>query len=466
MRGDVRPVNEPANADPENLGLFGEADLQKVEAAPPPALTIYVHFECAEDVVALGRLIRFPLTPKTRQLSFPPSELFPEIALGALTALRPETDDVAASPTGQGGLFGAAEWWEEFWQGMPEFVQEDQAPRFSIQFDFRRAEDVAEFEKLIGQKIPDYSKRTPSVWFPEAEIGSFANKRWVSPPAQPRYPIYVPTKGRWESRFTIKALQKIGVDFRAVVEAQEFDAYAAAMGPEKLLVLPHRDKGLVVTRNWIWDHAAALGTPRFWTMDDNIQGFWRLNRNLKVPVTTGAMLRAIEDFVDRYENVPIAGMNYFMFASRKTKMPPLTLNTRVYSNMLIRTDATDPRGALYRNEGFFNDDTDLCLRILKDGGCIALFNAFLIFKATTMTVKGGMTPHYLGDGRYKMAKELQEKHPDVTTITRKWGRWQHQVDYSRFRSNRLVQRPRAAIPAGVDDFGMELEVRTVEERAA
>lgn len=357
-------------------------------------------------------------------------------------------------------LFGDGEWWEEVWRGMPEFDQQDKAPRHTIQVDFGSEQDVRAFERLLDQEIPDYTKRTPSIWHPEAEIGHFADKRYIGAPKRmPRWPIYVPTKGRWESRHTIRALEKIGVPYRAVIEAQEVDSYVSAGVPrERILVLPHRDKGLVVTRNWIWDHALESGAERFWTMDDNIQGFYRLNRNLKTPVADGTMLTAIEDFVERYENVHIAGMNYFMFASRKSKVPPLTLNTRVYSNMLIRTEARDPRGAYYRNEGFYNDDTDLCLRVLKDGHCTALFNAFLIFKSTTMTVKGGMTPHYLGDGRRKMAQELKDKHPDVTTITWKWGRWQHQVDYRPFKRNKLVLRPGVHVPEGTDDHGMVLQV--------
>lgn len=308
----------------------------------------------------------------------------------------------------------------------------------------------------------------------------------------PRYPVFVPTKGRWESRYTIRALEKIGVPFRAVVEAQEFDSYAAVVDPAKLLVLPHRDKGLVVTRNWIWDYAAQLGVKRFWTFDDNIQGFYRLNHNLKVPVGDGTILAVMEDFTERYTNVSVSGMNYFMFAKRKCELPPFYLNTRVYSNMLIETEARDPRGDLYRNEGFYNDDTDLCLRMLKDGRCTVLFNAFLIGKSVTMSVKGGMTSHYqklggaidpkwvalaqevrarglyqkpadavpdperLTDGRWRMAAELAAKHPDVTRITRKWGRWQHHVDYSRFQRNRLEPVPGLRIDPATNDYGMKL----------
>jgi hypothetical protein len=272
----------------------------------------------------------------------------------------------------------------------------------------------------------------------------------------PKYPVFIPTKGRWESRLTIKALERIGVPYKAVIEEQEFDNYAAVIDRQNIIVLPHRDKGLVVTRNWIWDYAQSLGTPYFWTMDDNIVDFWRWNNNKKQRVSTGSILVAIEDFTERYSNVPVSGMNYFMFIKQKYPDSPIRLNTRVYSNMLIQTDAKDPNGKPYRNEGFYNDDTDLCLRILKDGLCTILFNAFLIEKSTTMTVKGGMTPHYQDDGRLRMAQELQAKHPDVVKITRKWNRWQHQVDYRPFKGNKLIRKEGIVIPEGVDNYGMAL----------
>jgi hypothetical protein len=269
----------------------------------------------------------------------------------------------------------------------------------------------------------------------------------------PRYPVFVPSKGRWESRLTLKALDVIGVPYTVFVEPQEYNEYAEVVDSKYIHVLPHSDKGLVVTRNYIWDYAKSIGTPWFWTVDDNIKNFFRLNQNLKVPMATGTPFYVIEDFADRYQNLIIAGMNYFMFASRKSKVNPITLNTRVYSNMLIRTDAP------YRNEGFYNDDTDLCLRVLKDGWCTALFNAFLVEKSVTMTVKGGMTPHYQGDGRLKMAQELQQRHPDVTKIAWKWGRWQHQVDYRPFKKNRPILRPGVVIPDEPNNYGMVLRKR-------
>ena len=274
----------------------------------------------------------------------------------------------------------------------------------------------------------------------------------------PRWPIFIPSKGRHEfkARRTVRMFQKLGVPFTVVVEPQEFDAYANVLPREQLLQTPHRDQGLTVTRNFIWDYASEKGFARFWTFDDNIKAIWRHHKNIQIPVADGTVLRVIEDFAERYENVPIAGMHYYMFVPRKQDRPPFLANRRVYSNMLIRTDFLDATGKPYRNECFYNDDTDLCLRVLKDGFCTLLFNTFLIEKTTTMKIKGGMTPHYQGDGRWKMAEELRKKHPDVTRITWRWGRYQHYVDYSSFAGNRLIRRSDIEIPEGPNEYGMHI----------
>lgn len=273
----------------------------------------------------------------------------------------------------------------------------------------------------------------------------------------PRYPVFIPSKGRAESRHTIKMFDALSVPYTVFVEPQEADAYARHVRADRLHILPHRDRGLTVTRNYIWDFAAKAGHEWFWTFDDNIDGLYRFNHNLKTPCADATVMAVIEDFASRYENVAIAGMNYFMFVKRKYVIPPYILNTRVYSNMLIRTFATDRSGECFRNVTFFNDDTDLCLRVLKAGWTTVLFNAFLIYKHTTMTVSGGMTDYYKGtDRRREFAEELQRAHPDVVRVTEKWGRVHHHVDYSRFQQP-LKRRPDVVIPHGVNNFGMVLQ---------
>ena len=129
----------------------------------------------------------------------------------------------------------------------------------------------------------------------------------------PEYPVYIPSKGRWKSRLTSKVLEKLNVPYKIDVEEQEYNNYASVIDTKKILILPFKNKGLYNARNWIMEHSIENGARRHWQLDDNISGFSRLNKNLKVLVTSGTIFKVAEDFVDRYENVAIAGFNYDFF---------------------------------------------------------------------------------------------------------------------------------------------------------
>lgn len=221
---------------------------------------------------------------------------------------------------------------------------------------------------------------------------------------------------------------------------------------DQLMITPFKNLGLgsIPVRNYIWELMALRGVKRYWLLDDNIEAFNRLNRNKKPEVYTGAMFRAAEDFVDRYENVPLAGFNYYSFCKSTEPLPPYYLNTRVYSCSLIETAAP------FRWRGRYNEDTDLSLRILKAGYCTILFNAFLAGKVTTMRMKGGNTDElYADDGRKMMAESLVEQHPDVAKVVWKFGRWHHQVNYKPFKKNKLIKKD-IVINEGVNNYGMVL----------
>jgi hypothetical protein len=275
---------------------------------------------------------------------------------------------------------------------------------------------------------------------------------------QPEYPIYIISKGRADTRLTARALEAIHVPFRIVVEPQEHAQYAAVIDPRKILVLPFSNlsQGSIPARNWVWEHSIQEGHARHWIMDDNIANFYRFNRNAIIPIGDGTIFKAAEDFTDRYANVPMSGLNYEMFVPRRRAcIPPFILNTRIYSCILLSNEIP------HRWRGRYNEDTDLSLRILKDGYCTILFNAFLAKKVATMRMKGGNTDELYKrdadfDGRLEMARSLQRQHPDVTKVSRKWGRWQHHVDYRPFAKNRLIQRKDAAVQAGINDYGMTI----------
>jgi hypothetical protein len=281
----------------------------------------------------------------------------------------------------------------------------------------------------------------------------------------PRYPIYVISKGRWKLRQTSKALEAMRVPYRIVVEPQELAQYAAVIDRAKILVLPFSNlgQGSIPARNWVWEHSISEGHARHWIMDDNIWRFYRFNRNAKIPAGDGSIFRASEDFTDRFANVPMSGLQYESFAKRRCgDLKPFVINTRVYSCILLSNSVP------HRWRGRYNEDTDLSLRFLKDGYCTILFYAFLANKVATMRLKRGNTDELYRqdkqfDGRLEMACSLQRQHPDVTKVVWKFGRWQHHVDYRPFAKNRLILRPGVEVKPGTDDYGMVL--RTVDQQA-
>jgi hypothetical protein len=268
----------------------------------------------------------------------------------------------------------------------------------------------------------------------------------------PKYPIYIISKGRWQKRQTSKALELMQVPYRIVIEPQEYENYANFIDSEKILVLPFSNlgKGSIPARNWVWEHSISEGNQRHWILDDNMDSFYRLNRNMKLIVTSGAIFKAAEDFVDRYENIALSGFQYNSFVFKDAVVPPYRINTRIYSCILI--DNKIP----YRWRGKYNEDTDLSLRALKDGYCTMLFNAFLVNKETTMRAKGGNTEELYKqtNNRKEFAESLKEQHPDIVDVVWKFNRWHHDVDYKPFKKNKLIKNKDSTIHNTVNNYGM------------
>ena len=280
----------------------------------------------------------------------------------------------------------------------------------------------------------------------------------------PNFPIFIISKGRWESRLTSKTFERTNIPYRIVIEPQEYDDYVKFINKEKIIKLPFSNlgQGSIPARNFVWDFAIKEGHKKHWIIDDNIYDFYRFNRNAKNIVEDGTIFKCAEDFVDRYENIMLSGFNYCKFCIASEKYPPYLFNTRIYSTILI-----DHRLDL-RWRGKYNEDTDLSIRTLKLGYCTVQFNAFLAEKATTMRLKGGNTDSIYQnenldyqDGVLEKSKSLQEQHPDVAKVVWRWNRWHHFVDYSVFKRNKPIFKKDIKIPKGIDNYGMKL--KTFEE---
>jgi len=300
---------------------------------------------------------------------------------------------------------------------------------------------------------------------------------------KPKYPIYIISKGRYENglRLTQEMLEKYGVPYKIVVEESEFDLYAENVPEKKILTLPKDFRenpiyavrcevtdtlgGSIPVRNFVYEHSKSQGYKRHWILDDNMAPIYRLNRNEKIEVRSGSPFRILEDFVDRYSNVGMAGMNYDFIIPKITARPPYVLNTRIYSCILLDNTLD------LRWRGLYNEDTDLSIRMLKTGYCTMLFNAFLIGKTASMTMKGGNTTEVYEvaspggkdtrsgekfDKRFKFAKSIWMQHKDITNIVQKYNRWHHYVDYYKFKQ-RPVLKEGLNIPKGINEYGLVLK---------
>ena len=283
----------------------------------------------------------------------------------------------------------------------------------------------------------------------------------------PKYPLYIVSKGRADSRLTSKALEKMNVPYYIVIEQSDFKDYSAVIDKEKILILPKKyldeyevldnlgrskSTGPGAARNFVWEHSQGNGFSYHWVMDDNIERFLRMNNNLQIPVENGSCFRAMEDFVERYENVSMAGPNYYMFVPRKVPVPPFVKNTRIYSCNLIKNDTP------FKWRGRYNEDTILSLDMLKAGYCTIQFNAFMQLKTTTQVLRGGNSEEFYDkEGTLPKSQMQVDVHPDVSRLTFRFNRIHHHVDYTPFKKTKLIKKETYKIKSKINNYSMKLK---------
>lgn len=353
------------------------------------------------------------------------------------------------------------------WKQMPEYKSKEVKAYLTVNFVFDE-DNYYKASEIFDQKMTDLTK---SVWYPKVQVGNYIKKRLVGGDSNTRYPIYVVSKGRAEKCYTSRYLAQMEVPHYIVVEPSEVDLYVQHNFSKYVKILEMdmsfkrdyltmddlgdtKSKGAGAARNFAWDHSISCGHRRHWVMDDNCdEGFYYLNRNEKIRARTGALFRACEDFVDRYENVPLAGLNYSKFCKMTDHMPAFIMNTRIYSFLLI--DNTLPM----RWRGRYNEDTDLSLRVLKSGSCTIQFNFLLAGKATTQRIKGGNTDEFYDkEGTLPKSKMLEQMHPDVAKVVWKFSRWHHEVDYSGFRQKLKLRPEFQDLEKSNDNYGTQVIV--------
>jgi hypothetical protein len=248
------------------------------------------------------------------------------------------------------------------------------------------------------------------------------------------YPVYIISKGRAYNPMTAKKFELAGLDYFIAVEPQERNDYVKALGEKRVLVLPFSNLGLgsYPARNYCWEHAKQLGYKYHWIFDDNILE-WRKWINQKREIIHN-YFNAI-DFVERFvnkNNIDIGGFEEYNFCVKVPKNP-FKLNCHVYSAMLIKNSLP------YRWRLKYNEDVDLCLQVLHNGGTTASCVYYMINKVSTaVKMKGGNQDElYKGnDPKKKLlkAKMLETVWPQYAKTVIRFNRIHHFVDWKVFKT--------------------------------
>lgn len=255
------------------------------------------------------------------------------------------------------------------------------------------------------------------------------------PMEKSKFPIYIISKGRADKPLTANLFEAAGLDYLVVVEPQESLDYEKALGKHRVLVLPFSNLGLgsYPARNYCWQHSEQSGYSHHWIFDDNIKSWHKWENRKRVSLDN--IFKAIS-FVERYSeinNIDIAGFERKTF-SVTVPRKPFRLNAHVYSTLLIKNSIP------YRWRLKYNEDIDLCLQVLHNGGKTANCIYYLAEKVpTSAKMKGGNQDSLYGgnDPKKKLlkAKMLEAVWPQYCKTVIRFGRFHHMVDWSSFRKN-------------------------------
>lgn len=275
----------------------------------------------------------------------------------------------------------------------------------------------------------------------------------------PIYPIFVISKGRSDigSKHTSYALSQMCVYHYIVVEPQEYEDYSNSDLNDKYTTILKMDlkykeyydvisdigninsTGPGAARNFCADYTKnELKKNLCWILDDNAYRFVRFWRGKRIKALTPNVFSDLERFVDRYENIGLAGLNYAMFTVNDQKYSPFTINTRIYSFGLWNLNAP-----IIKQRGRYNEDTIQSLDVLNSGYKTVQFNLYVGDKVKTQRIGGGNTAEFYSKdelGTLPKTQMLKQVYPNRTRIKIKFGRVHHEVDYSGFTKDLKLKK--------------------------
>ena len=240
----------------------------------------------------------------------------------------------------------------------------------------------------------------------------------------PKHPIYILSKGRWDACTTADFLIEDKVEFKIAVEPEEADLYIEKYGFNRIVITPEafskQRLGPVPVRNFIREHSQKTGHKWHWQLDDDLKQIYYYTKGKGVRANSGEAFAKIEQFNDMYSNIGIIGLSSKVFAFSKSK--PFQINQQVYGCILFNNDMPYKWRCL-------GEDTDMTLQALSGKFCTVSMNVYVFDTVTSGSNKGGNCDLYKDDGRLQRTKALIKNWPHLITISKKWGRPNHDLGH-------------------------------------
>ena len=222
-----------------------------------------------------------------------------------------------------------------------------------------------------------------------------------------KYPIYIPSKQRDNHCLTAKELGFYNIDYKIVVEPQDYKLYGAVYSEKNLLLLDKNDMGLGYSRAFIKKYAEKNNEKYHWQMDDDLLFYKRVN-NKNIKFSIEKMIEEIESFVDCYSNIGIAALRNMVFAfSLKNE---LSLNNQCCSCFLVKSNMKSQ----YAMD--IIEDTDFSMQVLTEGFCTVIFNKLLYKNPPVNANKGGCSDGNQYDRVAEFHSNLVGKWPNAFNI--------------------------------------------------
>jgi len=200
-------------------------------------------------------------------------------------------------------------------------------------------------------------------------------------------------------------LDTVGIPYTFVLEQQEYEAYRHHFPQSPVVVLPESHKGIAYVRNWLLQYAAQQGHTWYWMMDDDIRGFWKVERGEYVPADATVLLGA--EKATTWENIVQVSL-CTKWKSGPARKDQYVLNTDC-SRVVCQQAQILSKFAEYCPDLPLFSDADFTLQALHRGYQTVTWQTYAQYTYFCGSNKGGLHETYRSEDLLLWAEKLRSR---------------------------------------------------------